>query len=74
MPNRNDFSRIIPVSETTHHPFGKKEGMVMPEEERKTAADTPSGRDPKDHPWLEMPMDESSLDEALRYTLDEIRF
>ncbi len=48
--------------------------MVMPEEERKTAADTPSGRDPKDHPWLEMPMDESSLDEALRYTLDEIRF
>lgn len=29
--------------------------------------------DLKDHPWIEMPADEDSLDEALRFTLDEIR-
>ena len=29
--------------------------------------------DPKDHPLIEMPADEDSLDEALRFTLDEIR-
>lgn len=48
--------------------------MVMPEEERKTAAETPARRDPTDHPWLEMPMDESAPDEVVRYSLDEIRF
>ena len=29
--------------------------------------------DPKDHPWIEMPTDDDSLDEALRFSLDEIR-
>ena len=29
--------------------------------------------DPKNHPWIEMPADDDSLDEALRFTLDEIR-
>ena len=29
--------------------------------------------DPKDHPWIEMPTDSDSIDEAIRYSLDEIR-
>ena len=28
--------------------------------------------DPQDHPWLEMPV-EDSVDEEIRYSLDEIR-
>ena len=28
--------------------------------------------DPKDHPWIEMPSDDS-VDEEIRYSLDEIR-
>ena len=28
--------------------------------------------DPQDHPWLEMPM-EDSVDEEIRYSLDELR-
>ena len=44
-----------------------KKGQSMPEEPI-----TPE-YDPKDHPWIEMPADEDSLDEALRFTLDEIR-
>ena len=28
---------------------------------------------PQDHPWIEMPMDDELLDEALRFSLDEIR-
>jgi hypothetical protein len=44
-----------------------KKGPSMPEEQI-----TPE-YDPKDHPWIEMPADEDSLDEALRFTLDEIR-
>lgn len=36
--------------------------------------DTPKPEfDPKDHPWIEMPTDDDSLDEALRFSLDEIR-
>ena len=31
-------------------------------------------REPTDHPWVEMPTDDDSLDETLRYSLDEIRF
>ena len=27
-----------------------------------------------DHPWVDMPAEDDSLDEALRYSLDEIRF
>lgn len=29
--------------------------------------------DSKDHPWIEMTEDNDSLDEALRFSLDEIR-
>lgn len=30
--------------------------------------------DPQDHPWIEMPTDDAdSLDEAVRFSLDEIR-
>lgn len=29
--------------------------------------------DPTDHPWIEMPMDNDSLDETVRFSLDEIR-
>jgi len=39
----------------------------MPEEPKT------SEYDPKEHPWIEMPADDDSLDEALRFTLDEIR-
>ena len=28
----------------------------------------------EDHPWLEMPLEEDSLDETVRYSLDEIRY
>ena len=28
---------------------------------------------PTDHPWIEMPMDDDSLDETVRFSLDEIR-
>ncbi len=28
---------------------------------------------PQDHPWIEMPVDDNSLDETLRFSLDEIR-
>ena len=28
---------------------------------------------PQDHPWIEMPMEDESLDESLRFSLDEIR-
>ena len=45
----------------------RKKGSAMPEEPK-----TPE-YDPKDHPWIEMPEDEDSLDEALRFSLDEIR-
>lgn len=38
----------------------------MPQEEK-----TETGCNKEDHPWLEMP--EDSLDEAVRYSLDEIR-
>lgn len=26
------------------------------------------------HPWVDMPVEDDSLDETLRYTLDEIRY
>ena len=29
--------------------------------------------DPQDHPWLEMPMDDDSVDREILYSLDEIR-
>ena len=29
--------------------------------------------DPADHPWIEMPLEGDSLDEAVRFSLDEIR-
>ena len=44
-----------------------KKGSAMPEEPK-----TPE-YDPKDHPWIEMPDEADSLDEALRFSLDEIR-
>ncbi len=28
---------------------------------------------PQDHLWIEMPVDDNSLDETLRFSLDEIR-
>lgn len=27
----------------------------------------------QDHPWIEMAMDDDSIDEAVRFSLDEIR-
>ena len=29
--------------------------------------------EPKEHTWIEIPADSDSLDEALRFSLDEIR-
>ena len=46
-----------------------KEGNTMPEE---NTATTPVF-EPQDHPWLEMPAEEDSLDETIRFSLDEIR-
>ena len=31
-------------------------------------------REPSDHPWVDMPAEDDSIDETLRYTLGEIRF
>ena len=28
---------------------------------------------PQDHPWIEMPAEDDSIDEAVRFSLDEIR-
>ena len=39
----------------------------MPEEAPKPVFD------PKDHPWIEMPNDDDSIDEVVRFSLDEIR-
>ena len=39
----------------------------MPEEPK-----TPE-YEPMEHPWIEMPADNDSLDEAQRFSLDEIR-
>lgn len=33
---------------------------------------TEASYDPKDHPWIEMPADDS-MSEEIRYSLDEIR-
>ena len=39
----------------------------MPEEPK-----TPE-YEPKKHTWIEIPLDDDTLDEALRFSLDEIR-
>ena len=31
-----------------------------------------AGYEPKEHPWIEMPIDDT-LDDTIRYSLDEIR-
>ncbi len=46
----------------------------MPEEEKMTSVGAPSMRERSDHPWIEMPADDSGPDEVVRYSLDEIRF
>jgi hypothetical protein len=46
----------------------------MPEEEKKISAESSVLRERYEHPWIEMPMDDSAPDEVLRYSLDEIRF
>lgn len=47
----------------------------MREEETRDAKPTLNIlREATDHPWVDMPMDDDSLDETLRYSLDEIRF
>lgn len=45
----------------------RKKEIAMPEDTTKPEFD------PQDHPWIEMPMDDDSLDEAVRFSLDEIR-
>ncbi len=45
----------------------RKKEVTMPEET------TTPAYDPQEHPWLEMQTEDDSLDEALRYSLDEIR-
>ena len=39
----------------------------MPEETTATEFDL------QEHPWIAMPVDDDSLDEAVRFSLDEIR-
>lgn len=46
----------------------------MREEEEQGTKPTQAAFRETGHPWVDMPVDDDSLDEALRYTLDEIRF
>lgn len=46
----------------------------MREEEAQTTAPAPIMIRRADHPWVEMPAEDDSLDETVRYSLDEIRF
>ncbi len=46
----------------------------MQDEEVKVVIPAPQFRLREDHPWLEMPTEEDSLDETVRYSLDEIRY
>ncbi len=46
----------------------------MREEENQTTAPVQIGIVRGDHPWVEMPAEEDSLDETVRYSMDEIRF
>ena len=46
----------------------------MREEEEQSTKPSQTGFRETGHPWVDMPADDDSLDEALRYTLDEIRF
>lgn len=39
----------------------------------KTDPDVPESRDTA-HPWVDLPVEDDSLGEAVRYSLDEIRF
>ena len=45
----------------------RKKDTFMPEENREPEDI------PQDHPWIEMPVDDNSPDETLRFSLDEIR-
>ena len=50
-----------------------KEGIRVPEENlrEKTASNEPR---PTDHPWVDLPVDDDSIGESVRYSLDEIRY
>ncbi len=47
--------------------------IIMQEEENPIVFSEPNRSWKEDHPWLEMPLDDS-LDETVRFSLDEIRY
>ncbi len=50
-----------------------KEGIGMPEENQR---ETPAVKEPRatDHPWVDLPVEDDTIGESVRYSLDEIRF
>ena len=52
-------------------PEGKEIGMPEENKQEKTAA---IPRRTTDHPWVDLPVEDDSLGESVRYSLDEIRY
>lgn len=50
---------------------GKEIGMPEENKQEKTAANP--GR-ATDHPWVDLPVEDDSIGESVRYSLDEIRY
>ena len=46
----------------------------MREEESRTELSGGQETRPTDHPWVDLPLEDDSLGEAVRYSLDEIRY
>jgi len=46
----------------------------MLEKESRTPAEADKKPRETDHPWVDMPVDDDSLGESVRYSLDEIRY
>lgn len=55
---------------------GKRDGVMqsMPEEEKKDRQPAAGQDRREDHPWLQVSGEDDSLGEAVRYSLDEIRY
>ncbi len=46
----------------------------MRENEPQTAPENEARLRETDHPWVDLPVDDDSLGESVRYSLDEIRY
>ena len=47
---------------------------MQEEEVRKTVETAAAAPRETDHPWVDLPMEDDSIGEAVRYSLDEIRY